>query len=466
MMISSCFLRFAAGFGVGIAALIWTAVELPQPAAATEDPAAALDAMMEREFTDPGHGRGARAFAHAEARRASKGVRTAAAPVFPAYDSVAVRNELDSDTLMLCYQLGAARSYLWVLSSDGFESHLLPGSERLDVIARQAAFSLSRSHWHLGRDQWARHAEAASQVLLGPVSHLLAEHRRLVIVADGALHGLSFAALPRPDDPASAPLLRSHEIVYLPSASTLVGLRSRQPLQDEAPIDGIAVFADPVYARDDPRLRTGSARSEGGDAGTGAQLRAGIDLARLTGSLQEAQVISELAIGASHLATGFEATAEAARLAAGRYRALHFATHANRDPGEPERSGVVLSMFDPLGRPVDGVLSFHEIPDLDLAADLVVLSGCQTGVSPAGVAAGELGLAAGFLRAGAAQVVVSLWNVDDRATAELMSPFYRAMATGRRPAEALRAAQLELAEGGQWQIPFYWAGFVLVGDWR
>ncbi len=451
-------------FGVGIAALALTAA-LPPLAADVGDPATALDAMMARESAEPGRGHGGRAFAHAEAQRALNEVPTAAAPGFSAHDSVAIRAELDPDTLMLSYRLGAARSYLWALTSGGIESHLLPGSERLEMIARRAAYSMSRSHWQLGRDQWLRHAEEASQTLLGPVSHLL-ERRRLVIVADGALHGISFAALPRPNDPASTPLLYSHEIVYLPSASTLVGLRARQPRQDELPTDGIAVFADPVFERDDPRFRAGAARPLEGNATERAQLRSGPRLTRLTGSLYEAQSIAALGLGTSHLATGFDVTPKAVRHAATRYRILHFATHANAELTGPERSGVVLSMFDRRGEPVDGVLHHHEIPSLDLAADLVVLSGCQTGVSPAGIAAEELGLATGFLRAGAAQVVASLWDVDDRATAELMVAFYRAMFAGRSPAEALRVAQIEFVEGGQWQAPFYWAGFTLVGDWR
>ena len=458
------FIRAAVWLSAGVLALVWIAMSLPHLLRAespTElEPAMVLDSVKHRkdqiaQVPIPTDG-GLSSQSHLRAEVSEPQLENTAA----------IQAELDSDTLMLYFQLGLARSYLWALSTDGIESYDLPGSKRLDLIARHVSFSLSRSHEHLGRIQRERHAGEASQLLLGPVSHLLGKYRRLVVVADGALRGLPFAALPRPNWQPWSPLLLSHEVLYLPSVSAMVELRSRQASRNVGSVNGVAVFADPVYALDDPRFRPSSIRSRENEAGREFEHRSWPDLARLPGSQQEAQAIASLADGVNYVATGFEATVEATRLAAAQYRILHLAAHAKFDSSKPGQSGLVLSLFDPEGQPVDGVLRFQEIPNLDLAADLVVLSGCQTGVSPDGFAEDEFGLAGGFLRAGAAHVIASQWSVDDRATSELMVGFYDAMKTGLSPAAALRSAQLNLSQDERWHSPFYWAGFIVVGDWR
>jgi CHAT domain-containing protein len=104
---------------------------------------------------------------------------------------------------------------------------------------------------------------------------------------------------------------------------------------------------------------------------------------------------------------------------------------------------------------------------LKLPADLVVLSACQTGLGKEIKGEGLVGLTRGFMYAGATRVVVSLWNVNDRATADLMTTFYRKMLReNQRPAAALRAAQVEMWRQRQWQAPYYWAAFVLQGEWK
>ncbi len=149
------------------------------------------------------------------------------------------------------------------------------------------------------------------------------------------------------------------------------------------------------------------------------------------------------------------------------YRFLHFATHAVLDTERPERSGVVLSMFDDEGRPIDGMLRAHEIYQLELSADLVVLSGCRTALGRRFRGEGVLGLPRAFLYAGASRVVVSLWDVSDEGAAELMRRFYQGVfAEQLRPAEALHRAQRSMLGEERWQAPAYWAAFVLQGDWR
>jgi CHAT domain-containing protein len=150
-----------------------------------------------------------------------------------------------------------------------------------------------------------------------------------------------------------------------------------------------------------------------------------------------------------------------------RYRVVHFATHGVLDAAHPELSGIVLSQVDSRGRPREGFVRAHEIYRLSLPADLVVLSACSTALGREIHGEGLVGLTRGFQYAGARAVLVSLWEVEDRATAELMRLFYRELLQrGRTPAAALRAAQTALRRKPGWRAPYYWAGFVLQGDWR
>jgi len=166
--------------------------------------------------------------------------------------------------------------------------------------------------------------------------------------------------------------------------------------------------------------------------------------------------------------TGFEATKQ--RLINERmkdYRILHLATHGLLNSEHPDLSGVILSLVDEHGKSVNGFLRLHDIYNLDLSADLVVLSACRTGLGKSVNGEGIVGLSSGFMYAGAKSVVASLWKVDDNATAEFMSYFYAAMLRdGLPPAVALRTAKLEMRKQVRWREPFYWAGFVLQGEYR
>jgi CHAT domain-containing protein len=321
--------------------------------------------------------------------------------------------------------------------------------------------------------------------------------RRLLIVADGALQYVPFAALPDPGDggrqavgkntapPVSnaQPLLAAHEIISLPSASTLAVLRQELRGRPTAP-KMLAIFADPVFANDDVRRKAAALRpsSKSGtkplpsersllheEETAASSVNGKLLIPRLPYTRQEAARILSLAPnGANLMALDYQAnraTATSAELA--QYRYLHFATHGVLDTERPGLSALVLSLVDEMGQPQDGFLRAHEIYNLKLPAELVVLSACQTGLGKEVRGEGLLGLTRGFMYAGAARVVVSLWSVNDRATAELMTKFYRhLLQEHQRPAAALRAAQLEMWKQKQWQAPYYWAAFVLQGDWR
>jgi CHAT domain-containing protein len=149
------------------------------------------------------------------------------------------------------------------------------------------------------------------------------------------------------------------------------------------------------------------------------------------------------------------------------YRIVHFATHGLINNQNPELSGVVLSLVDEAGRPQDGFLRLHDIYNLKLGADLVVLSACRTALGKEIKGEGLVGLTRGFMYAGAPRVLASLWNVDDRATAELMKQLYTAvLKEGQPPSAALRAAQVEMWKNRRWQSAYYWAAFVMQGEWR
>jgi CHAT domain-containing protein len=192
-------------------------------------------------------------------------------------------------------------------------------------------------------------------------------------------------------------------------------------------------------------------------------------LGRLLKSGEEAAEISSVVSRSeSFTAIGFQASRAivmSGKLA--RYRNVHFATHGVLDLEHPELSGIVLSRFDEKGQPQDGYLRLYEIYNLNLPADLVVLSACQTGSGKQIRGEGLMALTRGFMYAGAARVVATLWKVDDAATADLMALFYKEMFTnGKRPAAALRDAQIHLSKQKRWSSPYYWGGFVLQGEWR
>jgi CHAT domain-containing protein len=296
-------------------------------------------------------------------------------------------------------------------------------------------------------------------------------------VSDGALQYLPFAALPDPDG-FEQPLIVNHEIVSAPSASTLAVLRKENADRKPAP-KTLAVLADPVFSAEDSRVGRGQEKQElAVKRGVNQPLQrslsdlglAGLRLPRLPGTRREAAGILSLVPEAQRRqALDFEASRETlASPEMNQYRILHLATHGLLNTAHPELSGVVLSLVDRRGQPQDGFMRLHEIYNLKLSADLVVLSACQTGLGKEIQGEGLVGLTRGFMYAGAPRVLASLWKVDDRATAELMKQFYGSMLGEKRtrPAAALRQAQVAMWKTKGWEAPYYWAAFVLQGNWK
>jgi CHAT domain-containing protein len=253
------------------------------------------------------------------------------------------------------------------------------------------------------------------------------------------------------------PLIVDHEVVSLPSASAVSVIRAEQQRRPRAS-KTLAIFSDPVFDAADPRVRSAS---------SGAARGSRFD--RLPFSRREALTIAALAPPERTLnAIDFDASREAVTdPSVADYRFVHFATHGVVDSQHPELSGLVLSLVDRTGRAREGFLRVHELYNLDLGADLVVLSACRTALGTEIKGEGIVGLVRGFMYAGSPRVVSSLWDVRDAATAELMTELYRRMLSdGFTAAAALRAAQLSMWRSGQYQAPFYWGAFILQGEWR
>ncbi len=402
-----------------------------------------------------------------------------------------IQRLLGPNTVLLEYSLGEEHSYVWAVTSDSVNSYELPARTEIDkeskklygfLTARQPKHGETQQQY-LARVQHAdaqyrNQVEVLSRLLFGPVAGLSGT-MRLLIVADGSLAYVPFAALTAPAGmDAQKPLIAAHEIVYLPSASTLSVLRQEVAQRPSAP-KPLAVFADPVFDKRDDRVSRRSTtplntNQQGGNAEVTQQalrdaglLEEGGPLARLPFSRQEAEGIAALTpAGETLKALGFKAnlaTATSAELS--RYRMVHFATHALVNPKRPYLSGLLLSLVDEQGKPQDGFLSLNQIYNLNLPADLVVLSACQTATGKEVKGEGIIGLTRGFMCAGAPRVMASLWKVDDAATAEMVKLFYRAMLKQKlQPAAALQAAQLEISKHKLWSSPYYWAGFVLQGE--
>jgi len=357
---------------------------------------------------------------------------------------------LDANSLLLEYSLGKERSYVWLVGKGEFRAFSLPARATLDEQTRKLLTLMPGAD---GRATAAA-ARVLSDSVLAPLAPFL-KGERVLLVADGALQRVPFAMLPLPG--SEEPLVTRFESVTLPSASTLALLRA-ESRRRKPPTKAIAMFADPVFSGAPTTTRLLE------------HLQAGAKtIPQLPYTRREAERIVKLSPKPGNLlALGLKAN-RAAALDPGlaEYRYLHFATHGYLDPERPSLSALLLSFENEKHESEDGFLRVNDIYNLQFRADLVVLSACQTGLGKEVRGEGLVGLPRAFLYAGAPRVVVSLWNVSDEATAELMSTLYRKMLKEhQRPAAALRQAQLALRKHNKWAAPYYWAAFFQTGEWQ
>lgn len=351
--------------------------------------------------------------------------------------------------------LAEPHSYRWRITADGVSATVLPGRSTIEQAARRLRERVATAPVAATAQPIERIAvdEAAHDADIDTAARVLATLLALpdatddalqVTIPDGALAWVSFALL-EPD--------AGRGRVYLPALSALAGIRATAR---GGALDAVAIIADPVVRADDPRL------PQTGAPATGAPTL-------LPYARREARALLALADrGASRWIDGFDASRQTlAALPWARYGTVHFATHAHLDVVRPELSAVVLSAYAADGTAQDGVLRADDLYTLDVPVDLVVLGACDGASGPLQGAEGPFSLARAFFHAGARRVLASLWAVDDRAGSALMGHFYEGLLRqGLPPPQALERAQRKLRAEPRWSAPYYWAGYVLQGDWR
>lgn len=333
-------------------------------------------------------------------------------------------------------------------------------------------------------------SNALYKVVLEPAAATIGE-KRLMVVADGALNYIPFEVLLKSADSGDFStlgyLIKTNEVVYAPSASVVGAIKQQRTKTDSR---AMLIIADPVFNSNDARARktTGAPAVDAEVRGLGIQgaladvagssapttpnaQMEGLPLARLNGTRTEAEQISKLAKASGGQAdVWLDLDANEDNLGArdvSKYRIIHVATHGLLNAERPQFTGVVLSLVG--NKSHDGFVRTDEVFNLRLGSPLVMLSACETGLGKEKRGEGVMGLTRAFMYAGAPTVGVSLWSVADKSTADLMTDFYkRLLSTGQgtTPSGALRGAQLAMISGKKYSAPFFWAPFVLVGDWN
>jgi CHAT domain-containing protein/tetratricopeptide (TPR) repeat protein len=417
------------------------------------------------------------------------------------------RRVLDDETALLEYSLGEQSSYLWVITRQQAALFKLPAGSTVDQLAmdlraqlipprlqrrnvgidvptadQQRGLGLGKAAPATDTAAFSRASHALYKVALAPAAFMIGK-RRLVIVADGALNFVPFEALVTTDrggDYSSLDyLIKTNKVSYAPSASVIATVRDQKPAVGR----NILLVADPVFSAKDPRSQSGSAaipaevtRGLGLDSavtdvnGPATQSTGPLTLPRLAGTRIEAEQIGRLAKADGAQAdlwldlSANENDMKTRDLQG--YRVLHVATHGVLDAMRPQFSGLVLSLVGNKSDD-DGFLRTGEVFNLRLGTPLVMLSACESGLGKVKRGEGVIGLSRAFMYAGATTVGVTLWSVADRPTAELMTDFYqRLLGPNPSPSDAIREAQLAMISNKKYSAPFYWAPFVLVGEWK
>jgi CHAT domain-containing protein len=421
------------------------------------------------------------------------------------------QNVLDDQTVLVEYALQADDSYLFAVSKTAVNLVKLQpraGIEKLAMDLRAQLIPSKLQRRIVGIDvaeanrglgiattapedvaPFVAAANALYKVVLEPAAGMIGE-KRLMVVADGALNYIPFEVLLKTTDGGDFSslgyLVKTNEVIYAPSAS-VVGAIKQQRTKNTS--KAMLIIADPVFNSNDARAqkRTTAPAGDAETRGLGIQsaltdvsgsappapsgAMEGLPLARLNGTRTEADQISKLAKASGGQAdVWLDLDANEDNLDTRdvtKYRVIHVATHGLLNAERPQFTGVVLSLVG--NKTNDGFVRTDEVFNLHLGSPLVMLSACETGLGREKRGEGVMGLTRAFMYAGAPTVGVSLWSVADKSTADLMTDFYKRLLTsgeGTTSSSALRGAQLAMISGKRYSAPFYWAPFVLVGDWN
>ncbi len=373
-----------------------------------------------------------------------------------------IQKEIGHDNrFVLEFFLGEKKSFLWLISSDKLSVEILPGQKQIEESVKEyiAAVSTRPNNLYLERQITGQKklAEKLCSILFGSLSEQIAQSQKLIIVPDGILYYLPFEALIH----KGSYLLEDHEINYLPSATMLSLLQSPGIKSESRGKMDLLAFGDPIF-EPEPKLPKLNGIHQKKQV---LRTSDGFYLPALPNTHNEVVGISHLfSAGQSQVYLREGSTEEAFKSESlQRYRRLHVATHSLIDERKPSRSAVILTLDN--NPDEDGFLEVDEIAELNLDCDLVVLSACQTGRGQLLSGEGIVGLSRAFFYAGARSVVVSLWNVSDISTSQLMRSFYHHMLGGVGNAAALREAKLQMAKShNETQHPYYWAPFIIIGN--
>jgi CHAT domain-containing protein/tetratricopeptide (TPR) repeat protein len=390
-----------------------------------------------------------------------------------------IQAELDANSLIIEFALGEQKSFIWLIGKDSFESFELPKNAEIEPLARKMIESVrSRTQVVNGETIAIRNerlnksdvefdetSSKLGEILFSQIS-AKAANKKLLIVPNGILQYVPFAAL----KVGNRYLVETNEIVSLPSASSLPALRNANRNRQTAE-KAVAIFADPVFSEDDLRVKniakttTSVKIPSNKNLETFAKLRGGFS--RLRFSRGEANAISSL-LPKEKTAVGLDFSANLDELKKSnleKYRIVHFATHGLVSTQNPELSGLLFSLIDENGNQREGFLRLNEIYNMKLNAEVVVLSACDTALGKEIKGEGLVGITRGFMYSGAKSVIASLWQVDDRATSDLMKRLYEKMLKENlSPSNALRQAQLLMLKNKATSNPYYWSAFTIQGD--
>ncbi len=421
------------------------------------------------------------------------------------------QNVLDDQTVLVEYALQTDDSYLFAVSKGTVSLFKLPGRAAVDKLAtdlraqlipsqlqrRIVGIDVAEANRGLGvaaaaptdTAGFVAASNALYTTVLAPAAALIGE-KRLMIVADGALNYVPFEVLLKSADAGDfsslAYLVKSNEVVYAPSASVVGAIKQQRT---KATGRSMLIIADPVFNSNDTRAKKGTTppAADAEVRGLGIQASVsdvagstptapgaameGLPLARLNGTRVEADQISKLAkTSGAQADVWLDLDASEDNIVTrdvSKYRIIHVATHGLLNAERPQFTGVVLSLVG--NKTHDGFVRTDEVFNLRLGSPLVMLSACETGLGKEKRGEGVMGLTRAFMYAGAPTVGVSLWSVADKSTADLMTDFYKRLLTGGdtiTSSSALRGAQLAMISGKKYSAPFFWAPFVLVGDWN
>lgn len=356
-----------------------------------------------------------------------------------------------ADTALVSYWLGAESAYAWVVTATGIHWSRLQSPGVIAATVRAFHQSLTR-FVDVPKERRLQYAASLYQQLIAPIEPFVAGSRHWLMIPDGSLNYVPFAALWRPQPDGGSFVVTSHDIALAPAAWMLVSNPSRSLRHHPREL---LLVSDPVYEASDPRVAAVGKPSE--------RLSTPVpDIHRLAYSGEEgAQIAAEFSSGAVDRLTGLSATREQLlALDLSQYRFIHFATHGRVDAQIPQLSALLLGTFDADGHEVDGAVRVADLSMRTLTADVVVLSACDTALGKEALSEGLMGMGYTILSRGARAVVASLWSAADEMSAQLMTEFYQhLLRDSMSPTAALSAALRSVVVRDPFADPALWAPF-------